>query len=76
LRFYPTALPSAGVGWGLGIGRIGAFVAPIIAGILLGLGWAPHILFYMAAAPLLIGMVAQLTLHIYYGEKRVLQGGS
>jgi hypothetical protein len=47
-----------------------------LAGILLGLGWAPHILFYMAAAPLLIGMVAQLTLHIYYGEKRVLQGGS
>jgi AAHS family 4-hydroxybenzoate transporter-like MFS transporter len=73
VHFYPTALRSAGVGWGLGIGRIGAFVAPIIAGILLGLGWAPHILFYMAAAPLLIGMVAQLTLHIHYGEKRVSQ---
>ncbi len=73
VHFYPTALRSAGVGWGLGIGRIGAFLAPIIAGILLGLGWAPHILFYMAAAPLLIGMVAQIALHIFYGSKRAFE---
>jgi AAHS family 4-hydroxybenzoate transporter-like MFS transporter len=70
VHFYPTALRPAGVGWGLGIGRIGAFLAPIIAGILLGLGWAPHFLFYLAAAPLLVGMSAQIGLHVFYGGTR------
>lgn len=69
VHFYPTALRPAGVGWGLGIGRIGAFLAPIIAGILLGFGWAPQYLFYLAAAPMLVGMLAQIGLHIFYGGK-------
>src|SRR4029450_8078054 len=38
--FYPTALRSTGLGWGLGIGRIGAIVGPIIAGYLLASGWS------------------------------------
>jgi MFS transporter, AAHS family, 4-hydroxybenzoate transporter len=71
VHFYPTALRPAGIGWGLGIGRIGAFLAPIIAGILLGMGWAPHILFYLAAAPLMIGMIALIVLHLFYGKKRL-----
>jgi AAHS family 4-hydroxybenzoate transporter-like MFS transporter len=75
VHFYPTALRSAGVGWGLGIGRIGAFLAPIIAGLLLSFGWAPHILFYLAAAPLVIGMGAQLALHQLYGNKRAAISG-
>ncbi len=70
MHFYPTALRPAGVGWGLGIGRIGAFLAPIIAGILLGFGWAPQYLFYLAAAPMLVGMLAQIGLHVFYGAKR------
>jgi len=70
VHFYPTALRPAGIGWGLGIGRIGAFFAPIIAGGLLTFGWAPQILFYMAAAPLVVGMIAQLTLHAFYGNRR------
>ena len=35
--FYPTYLRSTGVGWGLGIGRIGAIVGPYLGGTLLGL---------------------------------------
>ena len=30
--FYPTYLRSTGIGWGLGIGRIGAIVGPVIGG--------------------------------------------
>ncbi len=33
--FYPTAVRSTGVGWALGIGRIGAIVGPVMAGWLL-----------------------------------------
>ena len=33
--FYPTAVRSTGVGWALGVGRIGAIVGPVAAGWLL-----------------------------------------
>jgi AAHS family 4-hydroxybenzoate transporter-like MFS transporter len=68
--FYPTALRPAGVGWGLGIGRFGAFLAPLVAGVLLGFGWAPTTLFYCAAVPMLIGMIAQIALQMNYGGRR------
>jgi len=68
-HFYPTALRSAGVGWGLGIGRIAAFGTPILAGLLLDLGWDAATLFYLVAAPLIIGALAHLVLQKLYGEK-------
>jgi AAHS family 4-hydroxybenzoate transporter-like MFS transporter len=69
-HFYPTALRSAGVGWGLGIGRIAAFGTPILAGLLLDLGWNASTLFYLVAAPLIVGMCAHLVLQRFYGGKR------
>ena len=37
---YPTSARSTGVGWALGVGRVGSILGPILGGILLGLGWA------------------------------------
>jgi AAHS family 4-hydroxybenzoate transporter-like MFS transporter len=34
-NFYPTGLRSTGVGWALGIGRIGSIVGPVLGGLLL-----------------------------------------
>jgi len=76
VHFYPTALRSAGVGWGLGVGRIGAFLTPAIAGILIGIGWAASSLFYLAAAPMLIGCAAFLFMHILYGARRAQGAGA
>ena len=33
--YYPTAMRSTGVGWSLGVGRIGAIVGPLIGGAML-----------------------------------------
>src|SRR4030095_17075622 len=33
--YYPTSLRTTGVGWGLGVGRIGAIVGPYVGGRLL-----------------------------------------
>jgi len=41
-RFYPTAVRSTGVGWALGIGRIGSIVGPLLPGILWSAGAAPR----------------------------------
>jgi MFS transporter, AAHS family, benzoate transport protein len=37
-QFYPMAVRSTGIGWALGVGRSGAIVAPILIGILVGMG--------------------------------------
>ena len=38
---YAPEVRATGVGWGLGIGRVGAILAPILVGTLLDGGWSP-----------------------------------
>lgn len=52
--YYPTHLRSTGIGWGLGIGRIGAIVGPVMAGELIRLKWPTQHLFFAAALPALL----------------------
>jgi AAHS family 4-hydroxybenzoate transporter-like MFS transporter len=52
--YYPTYLRSTGVGFGLGVGRIGAIVGPYIGGELMGRQWSSQQLFMAAAIPALI----------------------
>ena len=55
--FYPASSRATGVGWALGVGRVGAIVSPVLGGWLLGIG--PEPLFGAASAALLacaIGM--------------------
>lgn len=60
--FYPTYLRSTGIGWGLGIGRIGGIVGPFIGGQLMALHWTNRELFYAAAVPALVSAVAMFSL--------------
>ncbi len=59
---YPTAIRSTGVGWALGIGRVGAIVGPVIGGILLGAHFSPKSLFFTTAVPALIAAAAMFIL--------------
>jgi MFS transporter, AAHS family, 4-hydroxybenzoate transporter len=56
--YYPTAIRSTGVGWALGIGRIGSIVGPVLGGIVLSLGWSTAELFLATAAPALVASMA------------------
>ncbi len=60
--YYPTSLRTTGVGWGLGVGRIGAIVGPYIGGVLLGREWGAQQLFWAAAVPALISTVTMVAL--------------
>lgn len=60
--YYPTDLRSTGVGSGLGIGRIGSIIGPLIGGMLLGRHWTARDLFLAAAIPALISAVVMFTL--------------
>jgi AAHS family 4-hydroxybenzoate transporter-like MFS transporter len=66
--FYPTALRGTGLGWALGIGRIGGVIGPYAAGILLQDGWSPSGLFYLASGPMMIGAVTIALMGQIYGH--------
>jgi AAHS family 4-hydroxybenzoate transporter-like MFS transporter len=61
-NFYPTGLRSTGIGWALGIGRIGSIVGPVIGGILLSFEWSPSALFTTIAAPAAVSSLAVFVL--------------
>jgi AAHS family 4-hydroxybenzoate transporter-like MFS transporter len=58
--FYPTAMRSTGVGWALGIGRIGSIVGPVFGGVLLSMQWTPQQILLSGMAPALCAAVAVL----------------
>jgi MFS family permease len=64
---YPAAMRSTGMGWAIGIGRIGAILAPLTAGVLLDKGWTPPSLYYAFALPLLGAMLTVLALRARVG---------
>jgi AAHS family 4-hydroxybenzoate transporter-like MFS transporter len=55
VRLYPPEIRTTGVGWGIGLGRFGAVIAPYLAGQLIALGWGIGILFTVFAIPLALG---------------------
>jgi AAHS family 4-hydroxybenzoate transporter-like MFS transporter len=60
--YYPTMARSTGVGWAIGIGRVGSIVGPLIGGIMLARGVDAQSLFAVAALPALVASVAALVL--------------
>lgn len=60
--FYPTFIRATGVGWGLGIGRTGAIVGPLVGGAMVAAHWKPDQIFQMAAIPPVIVAVLLLAM--------------
>jgi len=58
--FYPTSVRSTGIGWALGVGRIGSIVGPILAGTLLTLEWQPGRILFAGAVPAIFALAAIL----------------
>ena len=59
---YPTFIRSTGVGWALGIGRIGSIMGPAVGGVLIAMKLPLHQIFLWGATPMLIGCVASFML--------------
>jgi AAHS family 4-hydroxybenzoate transporter-like MFS transporter len=60
--FYPTSVRSTGVGWALGIGRVGSIVGPLVGGVLLTLKWSTAEVFMCAAVAALCAALASFCL--------------
>ena len=61
-KAYPTAIRATGVGWSLGIGRIGSVLGPVIGGMLLSMHWDMRQLFLIGAVPVFIASIAALVI--------------
>lgn len=59
---YGVEIRSTGMGWAIGIGRIGAILSPMLAGRLLDASWTPVNLYVGAAVVVAISAVALLFL--------------
>ncbi|RTL56833.1 MAG: MFS transporter [Rhodocyclaceae bacterium] len=67
--FYPLSVRSTGVGWCLGISRIGGIIAPMIVGGLLERKWPAPDIFYAGAWPMICAGVAILVMGYRYHTK-------
>lgn len=67
-RIYPTFMRSTGMGWALGIGRIGSVIGPLVGGMLLARNWPAQDLLGVGALPALVAAGAA------FGLSRLFKG--
>src|ERR1700726_1363255 len=60
--FYPTSVRATGIGWALGIGRVGSIVGPLVGGVLLTMKWSTASVFAAAAVAALCAALAAFSL--------------
>ncbi|WP_088708023.1 MFS transporter [Noviherbaspirillum denitrificans] len=65
---YPTMIRSTGVGWALGVGRVGSLVSSLISGVLISLNMNAFQIFLIGAIPIFIAALAAACLSA--GERR------
>jgi benzoate transport len=57
-NFYPSHVRATGIGWALGIGRLGTILGSYVIGMLIAAGAEPHTLFELCAIPGLFSAAA------------------
>src|SRR5205823_10888827 len=70
---YPTAVRATGMGCAIGIGRLGAILAPLASGALLDRGWEAQQLYGLFSGPFAIAAMAMLV--VGSGSARAAPGG-
>jgi AAHS family 4-hydroxybenzoate transporter-like MFS transporter len=73
-KLYPARMRTSGLGWALGIGRLGGIAAPVLGGYLLSLGMAPTHIFLSACLFALIAAAATAML-AFRGTRLRVAGG-
>ncbi len=61
-KLYPAEIRSTGVGWALGIGRIGSIIGPLVVAELLSAGLGNRAIFLFSAVPAVFAAAAYLAM--------------
>ena len=67
-EYYPREIRATGIGWSLGIGRIGAILAPSLIGLLLSFQIEPQKAFMVFAVPSFVGALAIIMIQEKYSS--------
>ncbi len=67
--FYPAPLRSTGVGWALGVGRVGGILGPLVVGAALAANWKPDAVFYAMSVPMMVAGLTVLLMGLRYGRR-------
>lgn len=67
--YYPTAIRATGIGWALGVGRIGAVIGPAIGGILVGAHFSVPVVIMANVIPAIIAAGAIVLFHLRHAEQ-------
>lgn len=57
---FPARIRTAGTGWAIGIGRLGAVLGPYVAGLMIAAGWERALYYFVLATPLLLSAILVL----------------
>ncbi|MGA7776197.1 MAG: MFS transporter [Paraburkholderia sp.] len=74
--YYPINLRSTGVGWALGIGRLGGIAGPLVAGMLYSAHWTPADIFRFSAWPVLVAGLSVFVMGRIYGSRAAVAEAS
>jgi AAHS family 4-hydroxybenzoate transporter-like MFS transporter len=74
--FYPTQIRSTGLGWALGVGRIGSIVGPVLVGILLSMAWNPQQILLAGTIPAFCAAAAVMLSSRVQGRASALLSGT
>lgn len=61
---YPTAARSTGVGWALGVGRVGAIIGPLLGSLVIARNWPLERIFLASALPAAVAAVAVILISL------------
>jgi len=67
---YPVVIRSSGVGWALGVGRIGSVIGPILGSALIAAQLSQTRLFVIGALPVLVASAVSLSIDMFYSPAR------
>jgi MFS transporter, AAHS family, 4-hydroxybenzoate transporter len=70
-KLYPARMRTSGLGWALGIGRLGGIAAPVLGGYLLSLGMHPPQIFLSACGFALIAAIATALLGFRQRQEQI-----
>jgi MFS transporter, AAHS family, benzoate transport protein len=67
-EYYPKEVRATGIGYAVGMGRIGAILAPTVIGLLLATGFEPQKAFIAFAVPSIVAAIAILLVQEKFGS--------
>lgn len=63
-RLYPTEIRTTGIGWAIGLGRMGGIAGPYLGGLAFAAGWSLLAIMLAFAVPLVLAAIAVMAIRL------------